>query len=51
MADVLRHQLPQDTADSLKEIQKQLKLYEDDAAEALLGQLLHKLEKEEGVNA
>ena len=51
VADVLRHQLPQDTADSLKEIQKQLKLYEDDAAEALLGQLLHKLEKEEGVNA
>ena len=45
---LLRHELPQDAADSLGEIQGQLKLYEDDNAEALLNQLLSKLEKETG---
>ena len=48
--DVLRYALPRDTADSLREIQGQLKLFEDDNAEALLGQLLNKLEREEGEN-
>ena len=33
---------------SLKEIQGQLKLFEDDDAESLLGQLLRELEKEDG---
>nr|WP_325211229.1 ATP-binding protein [uncultured Oscillibacter sp.] len=46
--DLLRHELPQEAADSLREIQGQLKLYEDDNAEALLNQLLSKLEKETG---
>ena len=46
--DLLRRELPRDTADSLGEIQRQLKLYEDDYAEALLRQLLRKLEKENG---
>ena len=45
---ILRHALPQDAADSLREIQGQLKLFEDDNAEALLRQLLSKLEKETG---
>ena len=49
--DILRHALSRDTADSLKEIQGQLKLYEDDNAEMLLGQLLSKLEREEGEHA
>ncbi len=48
--DILRHALPRDAADSLKEIQGQLKLYEDDDAEELLRQLLSKLEKEVGAN-
>lgn len=48
--DILRHTLPRDTADSLREIQGQLKLFEDDNAEALLGQLLSNLKREEGVN-
>ena len=46
--ELLSHELPQDAADSLGEIQGQLKLYEDDNAEALLNQLLSKLEKEMG---
>ena len=46
--ELLRRELPQDTADSLGEIQEQLKLYEDDDAEALLNRLLSKLEKETG---
>ncbi len=46
--ELLRHELPQDAADSLGEIQGQLKLYEDDNAEDLLNQLLSKLEKETG---
>ncbi len=48
--DLLRHTLRQDVADSLRDIREQLKLYEDDNAEALLGQLLSKLEKEESAN-
>lgn len=50
MADILRHTLPQDTEERLKEIQGQLKLYEDDIAEELLNQLVNKLEKEDGAN-
>ncbi len=46
--ELLSHELPQDAANSLGEIQGQLKLYEDDNAEALLNQLLSKLEKETG---
>ena len=46
--DLLRCALPQDAEDSLKEIQGQLKLFEDDNAEALLGALLTRLEKEDG---
>ena len=47
---ILRHALPRDVTDSLREIQGQLRLYEDDNAEALLGQLLSKLDEEEDVN-
>ena len=50
VADILRHTLPQDTEERLKEIQGQLKLYEDDIAEELLNQLVNKLEKEDGAN-
>ena len=46
--ELLGHQLPQEAAECLGEIQRQLKLFEDDDAEALLGQLLSKLEKEMG---
>ena len=46
--EILRHQLPRDLADSLKEIQGQLKLYEDDNAETLLNQLLSSLKNQEG---
>ena len=48
VAELLRHQLPRDTEDRLTEIQKQLRLYEDDEAETLLRQLLGKLEEEMG---
>ena len=44
---MLAHELPSDVEERLLEIQKQLKLYEDDKAEELLGQLLGLLEKEE----
>ena len=44
--DLLRRELPETAADSLREIRGQLKLYEDDNAETLLNQLLSKLEKE-----
>ena len=47
---LLRHELPQAAADSLREIQGQLRLYEDDNAEGLLDQLLRELKKEEGAN-
>ena len=46
----MSHALPRDVEDSLREIQGQLKLFEDDNAELLLGQLLSKLDKEEGAN-
>ncbi|MDE5820789.1 MAG: Hpt domain-containing protein, partial [Lachnospiraceae bacterium] len=44
VAELLRHRLPQDVKEQLSEIQEQLKLYEDDAAEQLLQQLLQKME-------
>ena len=47
VSDILRHQLPQNWLDSLVEIQGQLKLYEDDNAEKLLGQLLNSLKEQE----
>ena len=50
VADILRHTLPQDVEERLKEIQGQLKLYEDDIAEELLNQLVNKLEKEDGAH-
>lgn len=46
VADLLRHKLPGETAGMLKEIQGQLKLYEDDAAEELLRRLVERLEEE-----
>ena len=46
--ELLRHELPPEAAGGLEEIREQLKLYEDDNAEALLNQLLSKLEKETG---
>jgi len=45
--DLLLHELPKDTDSQLLEIRGQLKLYEDDNAEQLFGQLLERLEKEE----
>lgn len=50
VAELLRHELPHDRLDSLMEIQGQLKLYEDDNAEMLLGQLLSSLKEQEGRN-
>lgn len=44
---MLLHELPQDVLERLLQIREQLKLYEDDNAEELLGQLLVILEKEE----
>ena len=46
--ELLRHQLPQEAVEGLEEIRGQLKLYEDDNAEALFNRLLSKLEKETG---
>lgn len=45
---MLLHELPKDAEEHLLQIREQLRLYEDDNAEELLGQLLKKLEKEEG---
>ena len=45
--ELLLHELPDDIAEQLSQIRGQLKLYEDDNAEELLGQLLEILEKEE----
>lgn len=45
--NVLQYQLQSDTEEKLKEIQEQLKLYEDDAAEQLLRELIEKMEKED----
>ena len=47
VADLLRCELPQDRLDSLQEIQGQLRLYEDDNAELLLGKLLNSLKEQE----
>ena len=44
---LLRHEMPQDAADRLWNIHGQLKLFEDDNAEALLRQFLHELEEDE----
>ena len=44
---ILSHNLPEDTAERLLQIQEQLRLYEDDNAEDLLSQLLNILEREE----
>ncbi len=44
---LLTHELPENVEKRLSEIQEQLRLYEDDNAEELLGQLLGILEKEE----
>ena len=44
---LLQHEMPKDVAELLSQIRGQLKLYEDDNAEELLGQLLDILEKEE----
>lgn len=44
---MLSHELSQYAEERLLEIQEQLRLYEDDKAEELLGQLLNILEKEE----
>ena len=44
---MLLHELPEDTEERLLQIREQLRLYEDDNAEELLGQLLHMLEKED----
>lgn len=44
---LLHHDLPKEIVERLLQIQEQLKLYEDDNAEELLGQLLCMLEKEE----
>ncbi|MCI9161722.1 MAG: response regulator [Lachnospiraceae bacterium] len=44
---MLAHELPGHAAERLLEIQEQLKLYEDDKAEELLGQLLSIFDKEE----
>ena len=47
---VLCHELPQELVEDFREIQGQLKLYEDDNAEALFRELLSKLDKEKDAN-
>lgn len=47
---ILLHEMPEKIAEHFLQIQEQLKLYEDDNAEELLGQLLDILEKEENAN-
>ncbi len=42
---LLAHELPEDVAKCLLQIREQLRLYEDDNAEELLGQLVDTLEK------
>ncbi len=44
---MLLHELPENVEERLLRIQEQLRLYEDDNAQELLGQLLDILEKEE----
>lgn len=46
--NMLLHELPEEAEERLLQIREQLRLYEDDNAEELLGQLLGMLEKEEG---
>ncbi len=43
--DILRYRLEAGTEEKLREIQEQLKLYEDDAAEGLLRDLIEQIEK------
>lgn len=45
---ILEHELPEEAAEQLLQIQEQLRLYEDDNAEELLGRLLDAFNKEEG---
>ncbi len=45
MEKLLAHELPEDVAKCLLQIREQLRLYEDDNAEELLGQLVDTLEK------
>ena len=45
--ELLRHELPGEAEERLLQIQEQLRLYEDDQAERLLGQLLGILGREE----
>lgn len=45
--ELLKYELDYGVEAKLKEVQEQLKMYEDDAAERLLGELLEWLEKEE----
>ncbi len=47
MEELLRHELPGEAEERLLQIQEQLRLYEDDQAERLLGQLLGILGREE----
>ncbi|MDE6420151.1 MAG: Hpt domain-containing protein, partial [Lachnospiraceae bacterium] len=47
VTELLRHSLPEDVKEQLSKIQEQLKLYEDDAAEQLLQQLLQKMESQQ----
>ena len=47
---LLTHELSKDVEERLLQIQEYLRLYEDDDAEELLGQLLSILEKEEEIN-
>lgn len=44
--EILLHSIPQDVEEGLRQIQEQLKLYEDDYVEELLRQLLSQLEEE-----
>ncbi len=45
---LLKYDLEQSVEESLKEVQEQLRMYEDDAVEKLLGELLNRLEKSGG---
>lgn len=47
---ILEHELPAEVDEQLLQIQEQLRLYEDDNAEEMLGCLLDGFEKEEGEN-
>lgn len=47
---ILLHHLPKVVEDSLRQIQEQLKLYEDDYVEELLRELISSLEREEDEN-